>query len=88
LTLDILEALAAEAPARSSRKCKIQRWLDNISDDHPGKTELAATIVTTDPKSADYRTLDQLDKVLLRLGLISSIKTIGDHRGERCRCYV
>jgi hypothetical protein len=86
--IDILEALAAEAPAKSTRKCKVQRWLDDIAEDAPGKTALVAAIVTTDPKSDDYRTVDQVDKIVYRLGLMTSTKTLGDHRAKRCRCFV
>lgn len=84
--MDILSVLADEGPAKSDRKCKIQRWLDAISDETPGKDELAATLTTTDPASPAYRTGDQVDKILYRLGLITSTKTVGDHRSGRCRC--
>lgn len=88
MSIDILEALADSAPVRSiARKCKIQRWLDDIADDHPGRADLAATLETTDPQSEHYRTLDQLDRLTHRLGLTTSIKSIGDHRKRRCRCF-
>lgn len=86
--MDILSALAEAAPAKSTRKCKVQRWLDDIADDVPGKDDLAATIVTTDPKSDVYRTVDQVEKLVYRLGLVTSTKTLGDHRAKRCRCFV
>lgn len=87
MSIDILEALAAEAPAPSSRKCRIQRWLDDIPADTPGLDKLVATITTTDPKAEAYRTVDKIDKVLFRLGFETSSKTIADHRAERCRCF-
>ena len=86
--MDILEALAKAAPSKSNRKCKVQRWLDEIPADEPGKEALAATIVTTDPASDDYRTVDQVDKLVYRLGFVTSVKTLGDHRAKRCRCFV
>lgn len=86
--MNILEALQDSAPARSSRKCKLQRWIDDIPADTAGKDDLVAAIVTTDPKSDSYRTIDQIDKVIYALGLVTSTKTIGDHRAKRCRCFV
>lgn len=88
MSINILEALADTAPAKSSRKCKIQRWLDDIPTDQPGRADLVSAMTTTDPKSEDYRTLDGLDRLVTRLGLTTSIKSIGDHRGSRCRCYL
>lgn len=85
--MNILEALADSAPAQSTRKCKVQRWLDDIADDTPGKADLVATIETTDPKADAYRTVEQVEKVLYHLGLSTSNKTVGDHRAKRCRCY-
>ncbi len=86
--MDILEALAESATAAgSSRKCLIQRWLDDIPDDTPGKDQLVATIETTDRSAEHYRTGEQVDKLVYRLGLKTSMKSIGDHRGKRCRCY-
>lgn len=85
--MDILTALSDEAsPTGVTRPCKIQRWLDSIADDTPGKADLVATLTTTDPNAADYRTLDGLDRLLMRLGLTTSVKTIGEHRAGICRC--
>lgn len=86
--IDILEALAAEAPAKSNRKCKVQRWIDEIPEGTPGKDDLISALVTTDPRAEHYRTVDQIDKVVYRLGLTTSTKTLGDHRAKRCRCFV
>jgi hypothetical protein len=86
-TIDILAALTDEAAnVNLARPCRIQRWLDGIADETPGKAELAATLTTTDPKSEHYRPLDVLDRLTHRLGLITSVKTLGDHRAGRCRC--
>ena len=86
--MDILEALAESATAvGASRKCLVQRWLDDIPADAPGKDQLVLTIEDTDRTAEHFRTVDQVDKLLYRLGLKTSIKTIGDHRGHRCRCF-
>lgn len=84
--LNILDALTGEAATAGALKCKLQRWLDNIPDETPGKTELAATFATTNPADPNYRPLDALDRVARRLNFHTSIKTIGDHRAGRCRC--
>lgn len=87
MTLDILTALTdAPSPVGLSEPCKVQRWLNDIADDTPGKDELAATLSTTDPRAKHYRPLDALDRLTRRLGLVTSIKTLGDHRAGRCRC--
>jgi len=87
MTVDILTALTDEAPAGAAhRPCRIQRWLNDIPDDEPGKAELVATLTATDPQAEQYRPLDVLDRLLVRLGLTTSVKTIGDHRSGRCRC--
>jgi hypothetical protein len=85
--VDILAALQAQPGARGSRKCRIQRWLDDIDDTAPGKDALVATFTVTDPASPDYRTLAQLDALAFDLGNSTSIKSIGDHRSKRCRCF-
>lgn len=87
MSIDILSALEATPGTRGNRSCKIQRWLDGIEDGTPGKESLAATFTVTDPASPDYRTLAQLDSVSFALGENTSVKSIGDHRAKRCRCY-
>jgi hypothetical protein len=83
--MDILSALEGSATSKN-RRCKIGRWFDEIPADQPGRDDLVATFETTDPKAECYRRLDQLDAIADRLGFPTSIKTIGDHRAERCRC--
>lgn len=85
--MDILAALADEAPSRSTRKCKVARWLEEIPEETPGFDTLVATITTTDPQAEHYRTTDQTLALLSRLGLQTSNKTFGDHRAKRCRCF-
>lgn len=86
--MDILEALAEETPAPSALgKCKIQRWLDGLDDDRPGRGLLIATVETPfDPKDRDTRTLQQVARVLNRLGLSTTYLAVGNHRARRCKC--
>lgn len=85
--MDILEALAA-APAPSGRKCKIQRFLDDLDKDAPGYADLVAVIETSDPTDQAYRTQQQAAGVLGRLGLYTTYTAVGLHRSDpkRCRC--
>lgn len=86
--MDILAALEGAPAPSKNRRCKIGRWFDGIPADWPGRSNLVATFETTDPQAPDYRPLDQLDALAAKLGLETSIKTIGDHRsGVRCRCH-
>ncbi len=84
--MDILNALASTETPKTGRRCKIGRWLDEIPDETPGKAELVATLQERDRMSPDWRPLDQLDALLIRLNVQTSNKTIGDHRAGRCRC--
>jgi hypothetical protein len=86
--LDILAALRDETNATATHRCVVQRWLDSIPEDAPGKADLVATFSEADRKSEHYRQLDALDRLSQRLGFASSIKSIGDHRAGRCRCRV
>lgn len=88
MSLDILAALEASQGGRPGETCLIQRWLDGIPTDAPGKQALEATLTELDQGSPNWRTLEELDAILRRLGLKSSIKTIGNHRARRCRCFL
>ena len=85
--MDILAALTEIGPTRTNRRCKIGRWLDSIPAETAGREQLVAALETTDPNSEFYRALDRLDALTSTLGFDTSIKTIGDHRGGRCRCF-
>lgn len=85
--MNILEALGEETAPVGAKVCRIQRWLDDIPDETPGKADLEATLTASEPASANYRSLDSLDRLMVRLGMTTSVKTIGDHRGKRCRCF-
>lgn len=87
MSLDIVAALdAAPSTGRYGAACKIQRWLDTIPEDAPGKPALVAAFTTEDERSHHYRTYDQLLAVASRLGLPTSDKTIAAHRKRTCRC--
>jgi len=82
--VDILTALGDEASGRTTRPCKIQRWLDGIPDETPGKAELAATFSDPSPTVGALPTARHPRPT----GPETSVKTIGDHRAGRCRCRV
>jgi hypothetical protein len=86
--VDILEALANEAPASSDRKCKVGRWLSDIDTDVPGLAALYQAVESSDPEDEHYRTGDQALRLVYRLGLKTSLRTLYDHRAQpqRCRC--
>lgn len=86
--MDILQALAAQPKNGAGNKtCVVQRWLDEIDDETPGKTELIAAITTTDKRDPSFRTRQAVALILSRLGFDTTVDTIGDHRGGRCRCF-
>ena len=84
--MDILQALADDAPVKSSRRCKLGGLLDAIPADTPGRAELVATIETRD-RNDDNFPFAQTLLVLYRLGLGVSDKTLGEHRRRLCRCF-
>jgi hypothetical protein len=84
--MDILAALEATPSATTGRRCKIQRFLDSIPEDTAGRAQLEATLTTIDSDSPDYRQASQLLALLARLGVVTSISTVNDHRAKRCVC--
>ncbi len=84
--MDILAALESTERPKTGRRCKVGRFLDSIPDEQVGKADLVATLSTRDPGSEHWRSIDQLDALLIHLGSTTSPKTIGDHRASRCRC--
>jgi hypothetical protein len=87
MSLDILAALEASPSAVTGRRCRIQRFLDNIPADTPGRDQLEATLNTKDPSDPDYRTATSLLQLLARLGETTSVSTVNEHRAKRCVCY-
>jgi hypothetical protein len=84
--VDFLAALSDEAPPRSQEKCKLQRWLDNEARDAIGRDEFIAALSERNQKADDYRTNPRLRRVLKRMGLDISEKTLAEHRRGDCKC--
>jgi hypothetical protein len=84
--VDFLAALSDEAPPRSRDKCKLQRWLDNEARDYAGRDEFIAALSNRDRKSEDYRTNAKLLRVIKRMGLDISDRTLAEHRRLDCKC--
>ena len=84
--LDILGALQATA-TRSDDRCVIQRWLDDVPDEAPGKAELIEVILERGRPAPTYRSIPMVVTILRRLGFSTSENSVGNHRARRCRCY-
>jgi hypothetical protein len=82
-TVDILAALAgAVAPARGTKRCKVQRILDDIDPSTRGHSDLLAAV--DDPKTYPAQ---RLTLTFSLLGHPVSPDIINDHRANRCACY-
>lgn len=79
--MDILAALAA-VPQPGEGRCKLQRIIDDIPDDAPGRDDLLAAV--DDPKGYPSK---RLALVMRALGTPVGDERIQDHRGKRCVCY-
>jgi hypothetical protein len=91
--VDILEALAGEAPPRASGKCKLGRWLDEVVADHPNRADLVTAIETRKPEGRGeppegYSPLENVLLAIRRLGLDISDRTLATHRRRACRCFL
>jgi hypothetical protein len=84
--MDILAALEASPSAATGRRCKIQRFLDSIPEDTAGRAQLEATLSTMDRDDPDYRQASKLIALLGRLGVVTSVSCVNDHRAKRCVC--
>lgn len=85
--MDFLEALNEEAPPLRSGKCKLQRWLDSDEvKSLPGYGNFVAAMANRNGRSEDYRTNSQLLRVVRRMGLHISERTLAEHRRFDCRC--
>ena len=88
-TLDISAALSGRDDPRPSKEmCRLGRWLRAIPEDTPRRTELIEILTTPDQASPSWRSLEELDAVLRKLGFYTSNKTIANHRMKRCRCFL
>ena len=79
--MDILAALAA-SPQRANGSCKLQRIIDDIPEDAPGRDDLLAA--NTDAKGYPAQ---RLAIVMSALGTPVNNGLIQDHRAKRCVCY-
>jgi small ligand-binding sensory domain FIST len=85
--VDILEALADQAPGQASGKCKIGRWLDESIAGHPHGDQLIGTLMGRDKKAEGYRTIPAVGRVIRRLGLDVCDRTVAEHRRLTCKCF-
>lgn len=79
--MDILSALHDANPERGAKRCKVQRILDDIPDDTPGKDDLAAAVLSTEFAA------QRLALTFTALDLSVGPDSIRDHRARRCYCY-
>ena len=85
--MNIEEAIQAGTQAVSGSSCRLGRWVEQIPPETPGVSVLARILVTTNRDDPHWRTLEQIDAILRRLGLTVSNKTVANHRNKVCRCF-
>jgi hypothetical protein len=81
--MDILAALEASASPAKVGRCKVQKTLDQIPDDAPGKGVLEEAVHDQTGEWANLR----VAVVFANLGLSVSASSIGSHRRSMCLCY-
>lgn len=82
--MDILAALTNhQQPTTRTGRCKLQRHLDNIPNEHPGKDDLLTALNAPNEWSAT-----RLALVFKNLGLDVGVTTIRVHRAHTCTCYI
>lgn len=84
--MDITEALASTAVARTDRRCVVGRFLDERAD-RDGHAELVATFEEGDNRGPHYRRLSDLTRLTALLGNPISTKSCQSHRSRACPCY-
>lgn len=80
--MDILAALNDHSPRKGQNRCKLQRILDDIPDETPGKDALVAAA----GDAAEYPAA-HLTMTFSALQAPVSADIINDHRAARCLCY-
>jgi len=80
--MDILTALNDANPDRGTKRCKVQAFLDSITDDIDGKAALAAAVAD----AAEFPA-QRLTVTFSALKHPISDVTINAHRAKRCRCF-
>lgn len=86
--MDIEQAIqAVTLGVPTGDQCRLGRWLADIPEGTAGKETLNAICLETNQGSPHWRTLEEIDAILRRLGLTTSNKTVANHRMRRCRCF-
>ena len=85
--MNIEEAIQAGTQAAGESSCRLGRWLNDIPTDTPGRGQLLAIVEEANRYSPHWRTLEQIDAILRRLGFTTSNKTVANHRNKVCRCF-
>ena len=85
--MNIEEAITAGTSTTPPSKCRLGRWLTDIPTDTPGRGQLLAIVEEANRYSPNWRTLEQIDAILRRLGFTTSNKTVANHRNQVCRCF-
>lgn len=80
--MDILAALHDANPSRGAQRCKLQRILDEIPDETPGKADLIEAVADATGFPGSRLTL-----TFSALKIPVSKDIISEHRGQCCRCY-
>lgn len=80
--MDILAALHDANPTKGTKRCKLQRILEDIPDGTDGKDALLAAVSDSHGFPAQRLTL-----TFTALGTPISGDLINDHRAKRCACY-
>lgn len=85
--MNIEEAIQAGTQAAPESRCRLGKWIDEIPHETAGLVVLEAILETADRNSPYWRTLEQIDGILRRLGCTTSNKTVANHRNRVCRCF-
>lgn len=81
--MDILSALNDANPQRGTKRCKLQRVLDDIPAEANGKGALVSAVNAT----PDVFAAQKLTLTFSALGAPVAADLIRDHRAKRCACY-
>lgn len=80
--MNILAALQESTADRGTKRCKLQRTLDDIPPDAENRAELLAAVADEKKYPANRLTMS-----FSRLKLPVSASIIREHRATRCACY-
>lgn len=82
MDIDILAALASDGPSERLGRCALQRRIDSIPEETPGREDLLAAI------ESPAWSAPRVAKVMVSLGLGVNLTTIRMHRSHTCPCYL